>query len=313
MKSARTNFFRILIIVLLSCGLLYSYFNVLRSQFRSSARKSEIAEIMTPILAKLEGTDRLSCQSTVYIKAEQESVQDPSQSAETIHDFKHQSMKFVKENEAEILSYKGDMPILYTKGISPVYKKEDVALVKVPFDKWFRYPCEKMYGSKQKEGESEIVSYGYLMSDAGIMDLKAEGKEEINGKECRKYTASIKNTVRHMKGEQQGSNLFRKTLGKYGIDSIELQNTYPEVYDYMKEIYNQDSENLVFWVDEENKITRIEKDYTFVYYMNILKENSEKIEAQVGQYGYPPIICRQDYQYSPTCPVINYPKDYQEL
>lgn len=313
MKLLKKNFFRIVVIVLLTCGLLYSYFNVLYSHFMSSTRQREIEKITAPMLSNLEKAERLECKSTIFIKTEEEEMQDPSGSMRMVHDFKHHLMELVKGNVTEILEYKGDIPILYTKGISPVYIKKNAELKKVPEDKWFRYPCEEMYGSRQKEGKSEMISYGYLASKEGIIDVESEGKEEIDGKSWSKYTATIRNTIRHMKGSQEGNSLFRKTLGEYGVDSIELRNSYPEVYKRLKGIYDQETEELTFWVDEADRITRIEKDYTFPYYMNILKENSERIEEQVGRYGYPRIISRQDYEYDPTCSIVDIPKDYKEL
>lgn len=69
---------------------------------------------------------------------------------------------------------------------------------------------------------------------------------------------------------------------------------------------------------EENKnengdMARIEKDYTFTYYLDIMKQNSEKIYDKVGQYQYPDVICQQNYTYNPTCGRVEMPGDFEEL
>lgn len=69
---------------------------------------------------------------------------------------------------------------------------------------------------------------------------------------------------------------------------------------------------------EENKnengdMARIEKDYTFTYYLDIMKQNSEKIYDRAGQYQYPDVICQQNYTYNPTCGRVEMPGDFEEL
>lgn len=69
---------------------------------------------------------------------------------------------------------------------------------------------------------------------------------------------------------------------------------------------------------EENKnengdMARIEKDYTFTYYLDIMKQNSEKIYDKAGQYQYPDVICQQNYTYNPTCGRVEMPGDFEEL
>lgn len=69
---------------------------------------------------------------------------------------------------------------------------------------------------------------------------------------------------------------------------------------------------------EENKnengdMARIEKDYTFTYYLDIMKQNSEKIYDKAGQYQYPDVICQQNYAYNPTCGRVEMPGDFEEL
>lgn len=311
MKVFKENFIRILIVAVVAGGLFYASFNVLQSRFKGSERQRKIEAVVGPVASGLEETERLECQSSVYLKLEEENKQDQSQSVQMIHDFKHHRLQFTKGNIQEIQEYEDDIPVIYSKGISPVYVKRSAKMKKVPTDKWYQYSSEKMYGSEQRSGENELISYGYLTSDKYIRNVKEEGKEEIDGRECRKYTATIYNTLKPL--EHESDNGFRKTLGSYGLDSMELRKEYPEVYERMKEVYDKDSEEMLFWVDETGKLVRIEKDYTFLYYLSMMKENSEKIRTQVGQYNYPQVICRQNYKYSPTCPNIELPRSYDKL
>lgn len=311
MRIFKEKLIRIGIVVVIVGGLFYASFNVLQSRFKGSERQRKIEEVVGPIVSGLNRTDRLECQSSVYLKLEEENRQDQSLSVQMIHDFKHHRLQFAKGNIQEIQEYDADAPVIYSKGISPVYVKEGARMKKVPLDKWYEYSCEKMYGSERRSGENEMISYGYLTSDKYIRGVKDEGEEEIEGRGCRKYTATIYNTLKPL--DHESDNGFRKALGAYGLDPMELKKGYPEVYRRMKEVYDKDSEEMTFWVDDGGKLVRIEKDYTFLYYLNIMKENSEKIRAQVGQYDYPQIICRQDYVYSPACPNIELPKVYDKL
>lgn len=313
MKSLKENVIRILVIVTITGGLLYASFNVIRERFQGGERQRQIDAVTEPIMAEMEKSGRLECQSTVYLRLEEGTKEDLSQKVQMIHDFKHQRIQYMKGNMKEIQEYKNDTPVIYSKGISPVYIKESAELKRVSGDKWFEYPCEKMYGSERRSGKNEMISYGYLTSEEHIRSIEAEGKEEIDGKMCVRYKAVIKNTLRTPDNASEGNNEFRKALGAYGLDPMNLKKEYPEVYKHMKNIYDKDSEELYFWVDEGGKLVRIEKDYTFLYYLGIMKENSEKIQEQAGRYNYPQVICRQNYKYGPTCPNIDLPKDYEEL
>lgn len=66
-------------------------------------------------------------------------------------------------------------------------------------------------------------------------------------------------------------------------------------------------------IQDEGKVLIGEKEYTFTYYLDIMKQNSEKIYDKAGQYQYPDVICQQNYAYNPTCGRVEMPGDFEEL
>lgn len=312
MEIIKKNLVRCLFIIIAFMGLFYAFFNVIQSRFKGNERQKQIEEVIDPIISNLEDARRLECQSYVYIRAEDGDRQDPAQSMQLIHDFSNKRLQFAKGNIQEILEY-GDKTMAYSKGISPVYEKEKMELKKVALDRWYRYSCEEMYGTERIEGKNERISYGYLIDVESVKEVKKTGTELLYGVECDKYIAVIENTLRSEIVEPEEDNHFRKKLGAYGLDPMRLQKNYPEAYKRMKGIYDDDSEELVFWVDGNGKLVRIEKDYTFLYYIDVLKGNSDRIREQMGMYGYPEVICQQNYRYSPDCNNIYMPKDVIEL
>ena len=59
------------------------------------------------------------------------------------------------------------------------------------------------------------------------------------------------------------------------------------MYRLLKESFNKDAEEFFVWVDNNDVMVQIERDYTFQYYVNVMKEHSEKIEELVGQDDAP--------------------------
>ena len=85
------------------------------------------------------------------------------------------------------------------------------------------------------------------------------------------------------------------------------------MYRLLKESFNKDAEEFFVWVDNNDVMVQIERDYTFQYYVNVMKEHSEKIEELVGQYDYPKIVCHQQYRYSPECQTIEMREAFEEM
>ena len=165
---------------------------------------------------------------------------------------------------------------------------------------------------KERFSEEAIRENAFFMPDAKAAE-EAAGETAEYLEESEEYIVQIKNTLRSRKASGESDNEFRKTLSENGLHVMKLKKEYPDVYKMLKEIYYQSAENLHVWLDAEGKMIRIEKDYTFPYYMEVMKENSEKIEQLVGRYHYPRIICRQDYLYSPSCQNVSLPRVFKEL
>lgn len=313
MKSKGKNYFNILIVVLLTSGLIYAFYNVLNNRIQSREHQKDMETVSDSILKFLGESERMECQTLVYLQVEEERKQDSSQDVNVIHDFKHRRLYISRKDRKEIFEYPEGELCIYSKGISPVYDKVDVKLKSVPKDKWYKYSGEKMYGDQWEKGESDQLSYGYLKNDKFLLKIEEQGEDTMDGKEYTKYKAVIRNLLRKKHSGEESDNEFRKTLSNSGLDATDLKKGYPDVYKMLKSIYNRDTEEMYIWLNEKGEMTRIEKDHTFPYYLEIMKENSEKIEKKVGQYGYPRVICQQNYSYSPTCGTITIPEDFEEL
>ncbi|MCI8835378.1 MAG: hypothetical protein HFH24_08385 [Ruminococcus sp.] len=371
MERINRKYIKILAVILLAAGLFYAYFNVLNTRFKGSASRKQMRQISGQMMFYPENSDRIECDSTLYIVQEegQEPVEISSGKMQFILDQKYKRLQIHRENAEEIIEFSeleeeaylsGKHAIhmaakeggqrfvsdqVYSKGVSPLYIREEEGLKKVQKEQWYHYSCREIYGVKWYEGLSERISYGYLTSEEylekirhqktektredenPIEDTEKEGSENVPQEaaeeaagetaeyleESEEYIVQIKNTLRSRKASGESDNEFRKTLSENGLHVMKLKKEYPDVYKMLKEIYYQSAENLHVWLDAEGKMIRIEKDYTFPYYMEVMKENSEKIEQLVGRYHYPRIICRQDYLYSPSCQNVSLPRVFKEL
>lgn len=317
MKALNSNLIKILVTIILAAGLLYAYYNVLNTRFEGNASRKQMKETADEILSYPNSANRVECNSIVCVMPEgegQQPVPDPSMSIQFVHDLQYDRYLVSKGEAKEIFEFDDEELHVYSKGISPLYVREkDVELKRVPGDRWYRYPCEDIYSLKWKNAQNEQISYGYLESQDYLMKIKYKGEEETETGVLRKYTAQIKNTLRKKDISEESDNEFRKVLSANGLHVTELRKNYPEVYRMLKEIYNQSTEEMQIWLDEEGKMVKIEKDYTFFYYLNVMKQNSEKIKDKVGKYNYPKVKCIQSYTYSPKCKNIELPKSFEEL
>lgn len=312
MKLKSRKIIKIAVVLLIILGLFYAYFSTLNNRFQGSVSRRKMQEVSAMILKYPKEADRLLCNSIVYIDTE-EKVKDENWNMKVLHDFEHKRMLTIAGKRSEIYEYGADELQVYTKGVSPVFIKEEVQLKKLPTDRWFKYSCEPLYGQGRKEGTTHRTSYGYLDSFEYLKRLYRDGEEEIDGVKYEKYIAEIWNTNKLKEPLNEGDNEFRKALSANGLDVMKLRAEYPEVYKLLKELYQRETEKMSVWVDPDGKLAFIEKDYTFQYYINIMKENSEIIHMKVGRHGYPKVICRQTYEYSPNCGDIQLPTVFDEI
>lgn len=310
MKSTGRNYLKILMVVLLASGLIYAFYNVLNTRIRGQENIKQLQSVTDSILNAVNSKERMECMTSVYLDCEEEDKLDESQKAELIHDFAHKRFYIGRSGKTEIVEYENDLPAIYSKGISPVYSKEKTGFIAVQKDKWYKYTGEKIYASPWRKGKNDQVSYGYLKDKNYLVKIKKIAKEIVDEKSYTKYEAVVKNTLRDETAGKESDNEFRKTLSSHGLNVMDLRKEYPEVYKLLKDTYNKNMEEMSVWVDEEGNLVRIEKDHTFLYYLNVMKENSDKIEQKVGQYGYPRVYSRQEYTYSPDCRGIEIPKDF---
>lgn len=312
MKQKSRNIIKITACLLIVLSLFYVYFSALNNRFQGNLNRRKMQETVETILKYPKKSDRLLCSSTVYLDTE-EKVKDESWNMKVLHDFEHKRIQTTVGKSSEIYEYGANELQVYTKGVSPVFIKEKVQLKKLPADRWFKYSCEPLYGQGRKEGTTHQTSYGYLESSEHMKRLYRDGEDEIDGIKYKKYIAEIWNTNKLKEPFKEGDNDFRKALSANGLDVMKLWTEYPEVYKLLKDLYQKETEKLSVWVDSDGKLAFIEKDYTFQYYMNVMKENSERIHDKVGLYGYPRVICRQTYTYSPNCGDIQIPKEFEEI
>lgn len=316
MKSTGKNYLKILLVILLSGGLIYAFYNVLSSRAQRRENLDHMQSVTGAVLKSMDNAERMECKTSVYLNLnseKEEDKHDKSQDINLIHDFGHRRLYISRGDKTEIMDYRDKMPYIYSKGVSPVYSKADVQMKIIPKNQWYRYTAESMYGIQWKAGKSDQISYGYLRDENFLVKITKQGEDTIDGKSCIKYKAVIKNSLRNQSAGEESDNEFRKTLSAYGLNVMDLKKAYPDVYKMLKDTYNQDTEEIHIWTDENGNMIRIEKDHTFRYYLNVMKENSEKIEEKAGQYGYPRVYCRQNFTYSPTCGIVEIPKDFEEL
>lgn len=313
MERKSRNYLEILMAVLLVCGLIYAFYNVLYERIQGQENRENLKKTGETILQSVRQSDRLECNTSVYLQFEEKEQETADDTVRIGYDFLNERLQIERKNRIEIIEYKEEVPFVYSKGISPVYSKRDVGMKNIPTDQWFRYPSEKMYGDQWKKGRCDQIAYGYLTDEAYLRKIERQGEVTEGEKNYVKYKAELRNTLRYEGDGDSGDNEFRKTLSAYGLDVMKLRKGYPEVYKLLREVYESDKEEMYIWVDENRNMVRIDKDHTFLYYMEIMKENSEKIEETVGKYGYPKVYCRQDYTYNAMCKPVEIPEAFKEL
>lgn len=307
------NYLEILLVVLLASGLIYAFCNVLNGKIQGQENQKDMKQAGNVILKSVKQADRMECKTSVYLDLGEEVLQDTTKDMNIVHDFLHQRIQIGRRTSTEIFEYGDGIPNIYSKGISPVYNKADAMMRKVARDQWYQYSSEKMYGKQWEKGECDQLSYGYLTDEKYFWKIEKHSKVTVGEETYTKYKAVIRNTLRNKNRGEESDNEFRKTLSANGLNVMTLKKGYPEVYKKLRDRYNQETEEMYIWIDKDGNMVRIDKDHTFLYYMEIMKENSEKIEEKAGQYGYPNAYCRQDYVYNPSCKVIEMPKDYNVL
>lgn len=304
---------KIIMAVIVMAGLIYAFYNLFHMRAMNRADKEAMEEITAPMLAEIETAGRLECTSLVYLKAEVQNIQDVDWNINFVHDFNNQRLEMKKAAVDEIFEYTDSENILYSKGVTPVFIKDEMTFEKVSADKWYQYSVEEIYGKEWREGTSAQLSYGCLGTEGDLLQIEEAGTEDIDGVVCTKYTAYLRNSLKEDTQGAENDSAFRKVLSKSGLSASEVRKSYPEIYELLKEYYNQNTVEMTIWADENNRIIRIERDYTFLYYANLLKQNSEMISIKAGQYSYPQAVCRQNYRYGGSCRDVNVPSEFQEL
>lgn len=313
MKKKYQNIGKIVLIVIMGIGLLYAFWNLLSSRFLLGENKKEVEMATEKILSSVKNTDRMECYTWVYRDLAEEELWDPQYDVKMVHDFEHQKFQTMKADKKEIINYAKEDIEVYSRGISPVYIPDGEGLRTALLDRWLKYEGAKTYGKQQIKGMTDFISYGYLENPDYLLSIKEEDTEDVGGVTCRKYKVRVRNTLRQEKSGEESDFEFRKAISANGLDVLELKASYPQVYRLLKESFNKDAEEFFVWVDNNDVMVQIERDYTFQYYVNVMKEHSEKIEELVGQYDYPKIVCHQQYRYSPECQTIEMPEAFEEM
>lgn len=312
-RLSKKNILDILIVIVAVLGILYSFYSVLSERVLKSENRQEIYRLSALILSSQVSADRLECRSQVYVKNGEELVEDKLESTKFIYDYENDRLQTIQKDTNEIIEHIDSEIQVYSKGISPVYIKQDKRVKKVSSQNWYHYDCERIYGNEKRTALTDRVSYGYLKSMDDIIRIKKIDDTELNGMKVSKYAVTIKNSIRDDLTEDMGDTGLRKILSKKGLDPTFLKNGYPTVYNLLKDIYNRETEEICVWMNEEDVMVRLEKDCTFSYYTKVMKENSDLIKSKIGRYDYPEVICIQDYDYNRNAQMINLPQKFVEL
>lgn len=316
MEEWRKKIIKAAITVLLASGLIYAYYNVLNTRFENVETKKRMKEITKEILEYPNTSSRMECRSFVYIiphEENQEPVQDGAMAVQFVHDLEHGRLQIVQGARKEIFEFQGENVTVFSQGTTALYRSNDVYLDHLSEKQWYHYPCKPMYGVEWRNGRHEQLSYGYLSSMNDLVKIQDNGIVESEEETVRQYTVHVKNTLHEWESQEESDKAFRKILNSHGLDVIELKKNYQEAYKLLRKIYNQATEEMLIWVDEEGRMIKIEKDYTFYYYLDILKENSEIIREKIEKYDYPRVMSVQMYSYSPECSSIDLPEKFEEL
>lgn len=313
MKLSKQNIFELIIVIFLLFGIVYSFHNVLDERILKSENRHKIQHLSGIMLAEQEEAKRLECKSQVYIKNEEELIQDKLETTTFIYDYKNDRLQTIQKDSNEIIEHKDGKVFVYSQGNPQVYEKEGKRVVNVQDQNWYHYECEKIYGLDKSKAQIDKVSYGYLKIFEDIVSISKSGTEEVNGDVVTKYIVTIKNSIREDLTEDMGDTGLRKMLSKNGLNATFLKNGYPTVYKLLKDIYNRETEEIAVWLDEDDVMVRMEKDCTFSYYMKVMKENSDLIKSKIGRYNYPEAICIQDYEYDRKADMIELPQQFIDL
>lgn len=313
MKKKYQNIGKIILIVIIGIGLFYAFWNLLSSRFSLGTNKKEVKMVTETILSSVKNADRLECYTWIYRDLPEEELWDPQYDVKMVHDFEHKKFQTIKEDQKEIIDYAEGKTDVYSRGISPIYISDGDGLCTALLDRWLKYEGAKTYGRQQMKGMTDLLSYGYLDDSEYLLGIKDEGEDEVGGVKCQKYKIRVRNTLKQEKSGEESDFAFRKAISANGLDVLELKAGYPQVYRLLKESFNKEAEEFYVWVDKEGTMLQLERDYTFPYYMNVMKEHSEKIEELVGQYDYPNIVCHQQYRYAPNCRMIEMPEAFEEM
>lgn len=312
MKAKKQNYLRIILAILLVSGLIYAFYNIVSIKIEGHSNMRRMGEVSTTLLKSIHYADRMECDSLVYLQLEEGYLQDPTGDLSVIQDFKNHRFAVHKGERQLLFEYeKGDLCV-YSKGISPIYNKKHVSLESVPLDRWVHYSTEEMFGENLRKGENARLSYGFLTNKDYLIHVHDEKQVKIEDEIFHKYKVVLYNTLKNPSVEESDRQ-FRKTIRAYGLDALEMKREYPEIYKKMRDKFNADTEEMYVWLDKEGNLAKLEKDYTFPYYLDVLKGNSETVYNKVGQYGYPDVVCQQQYSYNPTCGRIDMPVDFEEL
>lgn len=313
MRLSKKNICEIVIVVFAVFGIVYSFYNVLSERVLKSENRQEIHSLSELMLSAQATAERLECRSQVYVKNEDEFVEDKFETIKFIYDYVNDRIQTIQKDTNEIIEHRDGEIQVYSKGISPIYIKRDKRVKKVSEQNWYHYECERIYGNEKAAGLTDRVSYGYLETIDDIVRIRKIEDTELNNKQVSKYVVTIKNSIREDLTEDMGDTGLRKMLSKKGLDPTFIKNGYPTVYNLLKDIYNRETEDIVVWVNEENVLIRLEKDCTFSYYTKVMKENSDLIKSKLGRYDYPEVVCIQDYEYNLKAEMIDLPQKFIEL
>lgn len=313
MRLSKKNIFEILIVIFVVCGIFYSFYNVLSERVLKSENRQEILRLSELMLSEQASADRLECKSRVYVKNGEEFVEDKLETINVIYDYKHHRLQTIQKDTDEIIEHGEGERMVYSKGISPVYIKQDKRMKKVSGQTWYHYGCESIYGNEKEAALTDRVSYGYLEAMDEIIRIRKLEETEQDGNHVSKYVVTIKNSIREDLTEDMGDTGLRKMLSKKGLDPTFLKNGYPTVYRLLKDIYNRETEDIVVWMNEDDVMIRLEKDCTFSYYTEVMKENSDLIKSKIGRYDYPEVVCIQEYEYNRNAQMIKLPQKFVEL
>lgn len=312
-RLSKKNILEIVIVIFAVFGIIYSFYNVLSERVLKSENRQEIHRLSELILSSQESADRLECRSQIYVKKGEELVEDKLESTKFIYDYDNNRLQTIQKDTNEIIqSNEGEIQV-YSKGISPVYIKQDKRVKKVSSQSWYHYDCERIYGNEKRAALTDKVSYGYLKLMDDIIRIRKTDDTELNGMKVSKYIVTIKNSIRDDLTEDMGDTGLRKILSKKGLNPTFLKNGYPTVYHLLKDIYNRETEEICVWLNEENVMVRLEKDCTFSYYIEVMKGNSDLIKSKLGRYDYPEVICIQEYDYNLKAEMVTVPQKFIEL